>query len=139
MILIMITKFSALLILSCSIISNIMCVLITYSLSLVLTGLIYPNCDSCTWIVLMCTQSCLTLCYPMDYSPPDSSVYGIFQARTLERVAISNSKGSPDPGIKSTFLVSPELASKFFTTVASEKSWFVQIFPFGFIRMTYIM
>ena len=28
-------------------------------------------------------QSCLTLCDPVDYSPPDSSVHGIFQARIL--------------------------------------------------------
>ena len=34
-------------------------------------------------------QSCLTLCDIMDCSPPDSSVRGIFQARTLEWVAIS--------------------------------------------------
>ena len=31
----------------------------------------------------------LTLCNPMDCSLPGSSVYGILQARTLERVAIS--------------------------------------------------
>ena len=30
------------------------------------------------------TQSCLTLCDPMDCSPPGSSVHGIFQARVLE-------------------------------------------------------
>ena len=29
-------------------------------------------------------QSCLTLCNPMDCSPPDSSVHGISQARILE-------------------------------------------------------
>ena len=34
-------------------------------------------------------QSCLTMCDPMDSSPPGSSVYGILQARILERVAIS--------------------------------------------------
>ena len=34
-------------------------------------------------------QSCLTLCDPMDGSPPGSPVPGILQARTLERVAIS--------------------------------------------------
>ena len=34
-------------------------------------------------------QSCPTLCNPMDGSPPGSSVPGILQARTLERVAIS--------------------------------------------------
>ena len=35
------------------------------------------------------TQSCLTLCDPMDHSLPGSSVHGIFQARLLEWAAIS--------------------------------------------------
>ena len=34
-------------------------------------------------------QSCLTLCDPIDGSPPGSPVPGILQARTLEQVAIS--------------------------------------------------
>ena len=34
-------------------------------------------------------QSCLTLCNPIDSSPPGSPVPGILQARTLEWVAIS--------------------------------------------------
>ena len=34
-------------------------------------------------------QSCLTLCYPIDGSPPGSPVLGILQARTLEWAAIS--------------------------------------------------
>ena len=34
-------------------------------------------------------QSCLTLCDPMDSSPPGSSVHGILQPRILEWVAIS--------------------------------------------------
>ena len=34
-------------------------------------------------------QSCPTLCNPIDGSPPGSTVPGVFQARTLERVAIS--------------------------------------------------
>ena len=34
-------------------------------------------------------QSCLTLCDPMDCSPPGSSVHGIFQARVLEWVAFA--------------------------------------------------
>ena len=33
-------------------------------------------------------QSCLTLCDPMDCSPPGSSVHGIFQARVLEWGAV---------------------------------------------------
>ena len=39
-------------------------------------------------------QSCTIFCYPMDYSLPGSSVHGIFQARELEWVAISSSRGS---------------------------------------------
>ena len=34
-------------------------------------------------------QSCLTLCHPIDGSPPGSPIPGILQARTLEWVAIS--------------------------------------------------
>ena len=37
------------------------------------------------------------LCNPMDYSPPISSVHGIFQARLLDWVAISDSRGSSRP------------------------------------------
>ena len=39
-------------------------------------------------------QSCSTLCQTMDCSPPGSSVHGILQARILEWVAISSSRGS---------------------------------------------
>ena len=35
------------------------------------------------------TQSCLTLCDPMNCSPPGSSVRGIFQGRVLEWDAIA--------------------------------------------------
>ena len=42
-------------------------------------------------------QSCLTLCSPMDCSPPDSSVLGILQARRLEWVAMSSTKGYSQP------------------------------------------
>ena len=47
--------------------------------------------------LLKFTQSCLTLCDPVDCSPPDSSVHGILQARILEWVAISFSRGSSQP------------------------------------------
>ena len=45
--------------------------------------------------VLCCAQSlqsCLTLCDPMDCSPPGSSVHGILQARMLEWAAIPCSR-----------------------------------------------
>ena len=38
-------------------------------------------------------QSCPSLCEPMDYSLPGSSVHGIFQGRILEWAAISSSRG----------------------------------------------
>ena len=42
-------------------------------------------------------QSWLTLCDPMDRSPPGSSVRGILQARILEWVARPSSRGSSQP------------------------------------------
>ena len=42
-------------------------------------------------------QSCPSLCDPVDCSLPCSSVHGIFQARVLEWVAISFSRGSSQP------------------------------------------
>ena len=50
--------------------------------------------------MVMCAQSCPTLCDPMDCSLPRSSVHGIFQARILEWVAIPGDL--PDPGIEFT-------------------------------------
>ena len=47
--------------------------------------------------VCVCVQSCLTLCNSMDCGLPGSSVHGIFQARILEWVAISSSRGSSQP------------------------------------------
>ena len=51
----------------------------------------------------------------MNCSPPGSSVYGIFQAKILEWVAISSSGDLPDPGIGPGSLASPALAGGFFT------------------------
>ena len=47
--------------------------------------------------VKLLAQSCLILCDSMDCSPPGSSLHGILQARVLEWVAISFSKGSSWP------------------------------------------
>ena len=43
------------------------------------------------------TQSCPTLCDPMDCTSADTSVHGIFQARIPELVAIFSSWGSSQP------------------------------------------
>ena len=50
------------------------------------------------------TQSCPTLCNPMECtSPPGSSIHGILQARILEWVAISFSKPSVENKKKSLY------------------------------------
>ena len=48
------------------------------------------------WCV--CALSCLTLCGPMDHSPPGSSVHGILQAAVLEWVPCPSPGDLPDPG-----------------------------------------
>ena len=60
-------------------------------------------------------------CDPMDYSPLGSSLHGISQARVLEWVTISSSRGLPDPGIEPVSSASPVLIGGFFTTVPPGK------------------
>ena len=55
----------------------------------------------------------------MDYNLPGSSVHEIFQARILERVAISFSRGSFWPQIEPVTPESSEMAGGFFTTCAT--------------------
>ena len=43
------------------------------------------------------SQSCPILCNPMVCSPPGSSVHDILQAKILEQIAISYSRGSSQP------------------------------------------
>ena len=61
-------------------------------------------------------QLCPTLWDPMDCSLPGSSVHRFSQARILEQDAISYSRGSFQPRIEPTCLVSLALAGGFFTT-----------------------
>ena len=46
------------------------------------------------------TQSCLTLCDPMDCSPPGSSIHGIFQARYWSGLPFPSPGDLPDLGIE---------------------------------------
>ena len=54
----------------------------------------------------MHTQLCLTLCDPMDYSPPGSYVHGVSKARILKWVAVSFSI-FPSQGLNLCLLMSP--------------------------------
>ena len=60
--------------------------------SLLLLSSIFPSISKA-----LVTQLCPILSNPMNCSPPGSSVHGIFQARILESVAISYSRGSSRP------------------------------------------
>ena len=71
------------------------------------------------WCARMHAQSCLTLCNPMDCSPPGSSVHGIFQARILEWIAIPFSRGSSQP--KDWTWVS-HIAGRFFAIWATREA-----------------
>ena len=65
-------------------------------------------------------QSCPTLCHPVDYSLPGSSVHGILQARIYWTGLPCPPPGDlPDPGIQPASLMSPALAGRFFTTSAT--------------------
>ena len=48
----------------------------------------------CVYVCAKLLQSCSTLCDIMDCNPPDLSVHGLLQARTLEWVAMLSSRGS---------------------------------------------
>ena len=61
---------------------------------------------------VLVAQSCQSLCDPMYYSPPGSSVHGILQARILEQVAVPFSRRSSRP--RDWTRVS-WIASRFFT------------------------
>ena len=80
-------------------------------------------CGSPTQRVAQVTQLCLTLCHPMDCSPPGSSVHGILQARILEWVAILFSRGSSQPRDQTQV---SHIAGGFFTIWAPGKpTWWV--------------
>ena len=70
-------------------------------------------------VCVLIAQSCLTLCDPMNCSPPDFSVHGILQARILEWVAIPFSGDLPDPGIEPTSLHCRQILHHWTT----EKPW----------------
>ena len=55
------------------------------------------------------TQSCPSLCDPLDGSLPSSSVHGIFSARILEGVPFPTPENLPNQGIKLASLAPPEL------------------------------
>ena len=71
------------------------------------------SCRVCVCVCVLVTELYLTLCDPMDCSPPGSSIHGTLQVRILEWVAIPFSRGSSWP--RDQTLVSC-IAGRCFTT-----------------------
>ena len=97
------------------------------------------------------TKLCLTLCNPMDYSPLGSSVHDILQARILEWVAISFSKGSCWPRdrihiacIAGRFLPLCHQGSPILTLPSKENKWMFRLsvilfYLFIYFRLSVIL
>ena len=77
----------------------------------------------------------LTLCKPMGYSLPGSSVHGILQERILEWVVTPSSRRSSPPRSKLTSHLSPALAGRFFTT---STTWEALLAPYTKINSKWI-
>ena len=76
---------------------------------------------TCSLLVHLVAQSCLTLCDPLYCNPSGSSVHRIFQVRLLEWVAISFSRESSPPRDRACVSC---LAAGFFSTKPPGKpSW----------------
>ena len=61
----------------------------------------------------------LTLCDPIDHSPPGPLSMGFSRQEYFSGLPCPLPGDLPDPGIKSVSLMSPALAGGFFTTSAS--------------------
>ena len=87
------------------------------------------------WFKVWAAPSCPLLCDPRDYSPPGSSVHGVLQARLLEWIAISFSRGSSRPSDGSRVSCT---AGGFFTLWATRRgcirSWLQQVGSFAEVR-----
>ena len=79
---------------------KIITILKTYLHSQVHCSTIHNNQD----VKVLITLSCPTLCNPMGCSLPGSSVHGILQAKILDLVAISFSRGSSQPKQSNMFI-----------------------------------
>ena len=94
-------------------------------------GFVYPEVGRAPGILGKCwykregmratsLQSCLTLCDPMDCSPPGSSVLGILRQEYWSRLPRPPPGDLPDSEMEHVSLTSPALAGEFFTT---GKAW----------------
>ena len=74
------------------------------------------------------TQSCATLCDPMEFSLPSSSVHGNFPGKNTGASCHSTPGNLPNPETELTYLVYPAWAGGFFTTAPSGKPHIYSIY-----------
>ena len=74
-------------------------------------------------------QLCLTLCDPIDCSPPDSSVHGFSRQEYWSGLPCPPPGDLPSPGIKLVSLMSPALAGGFFATSATCEAPIISVLP----------
>ena len=83
--------------------------------------------DSALCVKVLVSQSCPTLCNPMDCSLPGSSVNGIFQARILDWVAIPFSSGSSQPRVQTWVSC---ITGRFFTICATREAHYGELYNY---------
>ena len=69
-------------------------------------------------VCVMHAQLSLTLCDPVDWSPPGSFIHEILQARTLERIATSSSRDLPGPRFEPASSAPPALTGGFWSVLS---------------------
>ena len=74
-----------------------------------------PGSESQLCLRAQSLQLCLTLCNPIDPSPPDSSIHGIFPARILVWVSMPSFRGSSQPRDWTRASYVSCIAGRFFT------------------------
>ena len=96
-----------------------------------------PHCSKCQkHFKVKVVQPCMTLCSPMDYSLPGSSLHGILQASILEWLAVSSSRGSSQPRDQTQVSC---IAGGFFTVWATREAqeyWMGSLFLLQRIFLT---
>ena len=70
-------------------------------------------------VCVIVAQSCLTLCNPMDCSPPAPLSMELYRQEYWSGLPFPSPGDLPKPEIKPAFLTSPALARVFFTTSAN--------------------
>ena len=87
-----------------------------------------PLCVCVCVCVCVCIQLYLTLCDPVNCSPPGSSVHGIFRQEYWNGLPFPPQGDLPNPGIEPMSPASPASAGRLFTTDSPGKPYILYIY-----------